>query len=111
MNHKTITHMSAIFKTLADESRLRILAAIQERQYLCCCGKCIPQKDVCLRDLSKALGVTMATISHHINELVKAGLITTRKEGKCVFCRINNETFERTGQILSTFQFHPGEQV
>lgn len=111
MNSETISGMSAIFKTLSDENRLRILAVIRERQYLCCCGKCIPQKDVCLRDLSKALGVTMATISHHINELVQAELITTRKEGKCVYCRINNETFERTGQILSKFQFHSGEQA
>lgn len=70
------------FKALADKNRLKILLFIYEQECKCGENKFSCQNETCIKDLSEQLDITMPTISHHIKELVKTGLITTKKEGK-----------------------------
>lgn len=71
-----------ISKALADPRRVGVLEAIADEQ-LCACQH--------LRD---QFPVSKATISHHIKELVRAGIIEARREGQYLNCLVRRETLE-----------------
>lgn len=66
-----------IAKALADPRRFAVLEMIAEVKEECAYGK------ICSR-----MPVTKATISHHLKELVQAGLVETEKEGQYVHVRV-----------------------
>lgn len=99
--NENISGFTKIFKALADENRLRILLSIHEKGFVC--EDSCRQNEICCKDLANSLSITTPTISHHIKELVNAGLIVTRKDGKWLFCRINKEVFEKTSAFLDKF--------
>lgn len=59
-------------KALADRNRLRIVAALMHTEELCACH------------ISDMLGVSGATASRHMELLIRAGLIDSRKSGRWV---------------------------
>jgi ArsR family transcriptional regulator len=78
-----------IGKALADPTRVAVLEAIG-RQDECPCQQ--------LRD---AFPVSKATISHHIKELVRAGLVEARKEGQFLHCQIRRDVLRGyTAELL-----------
>ena len=62
-------------KSLADSTRVRIVAALLERE-LCVCELC------------DSLGVTQSTLSTHLQVIRDAGLVSARKEGKWMYYAI-----------------------
>ena len=71
-----------IAKALADPRRMAVLEVIAgERE--CACTK--------LRD---EFPVSKATISHHIKELVRAGLVESRREGQYLQCEVRRDVLE-----------------
>ena len=71
-----------IAKALADPRRMQVLEVIAgERE--CACTK--------LRD---EFPISKATISHHIKELVRAGLVESRREGQFLQCEIRRDVLE-----------------
>lgn len=66
-----------IAKAVADPSRFAALQMIAQQGEVSCSG-------VCAR-----LDLTPATISHHVKELVEAGLIRQRKEAKFSLLTLN----------------------
>lgn len=68
-----------IAKALADPTRVAVLEAIGRREECPC------------QDLREAFPVTKATISHHIKELVRAGLVEARREGQYLHCQLRRE--------------------
>ena len=73
---------AAIAKALADPRRVALLEAIA-RNDECPCQR-----------LCRDFPVSKATISHHIRELVRAGLIDARRDGQYLHCQIRHETLE-----------------
>jgi ArsR family transcriptional regulator len=71
-----------IAKALADPRRVALLEAIAREQ---CCG--------CM-SLRRKFPVSKATISHHIKELVRAGLVTTQRQGQYLECRVRRDVME-----------------
>lgn len=65
-----------IAKALADPRRFALLQAIASSRDECPYGQ-----------LCEVIPVTKATISHHLKELVTAGLVETEKEGQYVHAR------------------------
>lgn len=61
--------MSKLFKSLADETRLRILLLLQEHDELCVC------------DLMHALDQPQSTVSRHLAYLKRAGWLQDRRGG------------------------------
>lgn len=49
------------------------------------------QSEYSCQDLCRRSGVTKGTVSHHIKELVRAGLISERREGQCMFYEVRRE--------------------
>lgn len=64
------TQFQQVAKALAEPRRLEILAAIATHDELSC------------REIVEQFPVSQATVSHHIKELVKVGLIETRRAGQ-----------------------------
>lgn len=76
------TRFNLIAKALADPQRFAILQRIA-RQDDC---PCMALVDEC--------SITQATISHHLKELGNADLISVRREGKCGYFTLRQETLQ-----------------
>ncbi len=71
-----------ISKALADPRRVGVLEAIADEQ----CCRC--------QQLRDQFPVSKATISHHIKELVRAGIVEARREGQFLNVLVRRETLE-----------------
>ena len=71
-----------IAKALADPRRMALLEAIAGEEE-CACQK-----------LREEFPVSKATISHHIKELVRAGLIEARRDGQFLNCEIRRDVLQ-----------------
>lgn len=65
------------YKCLSDETRLRCLLLIQEEGELCVC------------ELTEALGEIQPKISRHLAQLRQCELLVDRRQGQWVFYHIN----------------------
>jgi ArsR family transcriptional regulator len=72
-----------IAKALADPRRLQILETIAE------CG------ELACRRLCEDLPVAQPTVSHHVRELMSAGLVESRREGQFVYYRFRADVFRQ----------------
>lgn len=70
--------LSDFFKVFGDSSRMRILFALDRRE-LCVC------------DLSAALGMTKSAVSHQLRFLRTNHLVSSRRSGKNVFYRLADD--------------------
>lgn len=78
-----------VFKALADPTRRTILDELTERD-----GQTL--FEICSRLATKhQLGSTRQAISQHLDLLEAAGLIETRREGRCKFHHLNTRPLER----------------
>ena len=84
-----------IFKVLADETRLKILRALDE-------------KESYVELLAERLSLTPATVSFHMKKLLAAGLVDARREQYYTIYSIRREFFRATLQSL-IFQSDGGE--
>jgi len=67
-----------ITKALADESRIRVLLALRDRE-LCAC------------QITELFGLAPSTMSKHMSILYQAGLVDSRKEGRWIYFRLPDE--------------------
>ena len=74
---RTFRGMEAFFSSLGDVTRLKILKVIGDEE-LCSC------------EVMAALELTQPTTSHHLGILERAGVLSSRRNGKWVFYRISN---------------------
>ena len=68
--------LAAVFKALADETRLEMLALLSNHGELCVC------------DLQQVLGINQSKTSRHLQYLKHAGLLTDRRAGLWVHYHI-----------------------
>jgi DNA-binding transcriptional ArsR family regulator len=72
----TAKQLVEVAKAVGHPARLRILAMLEGRS-LCVC------------QMTSLLGVAPSTVSGHLNELRRAGLVVQEKHGKMVFYSLN----------------------
>ena len=84
-----------MFKALSNPNRLQIFLQLTR----CCApGTVCSSADMtsrCVGDLGAELDVAASTLSHHIKELNRAGLINMRRNGQNVECWIEPQTLEK----------------
>jgi ArsR family transcriptional regulator len=78
----TAKQFELIAKALADPRRMQVLEVIAGEEE-CPCQR-----------LREEFPISKATISHHIKELVRAGLIEARKDGQFLHCEIRRDVLE-----------------
>lgn len=77
------------FKALADPVRVRLLSML------------LGAEDVCTCDLAPAVGVTDATVSHHLAVLKRAGLVTGgERRGMNVYYRARRESLGALCRVI-----------
>ena len=71
-------HLAHIFKALGDPTRVRLLSLIAAQ----------PGGEACICDLTEPVGLSQPTVSHHMKQLVEAGLVTREQRGKWAFYQV-----------------------
>jgi len=77
------TELAAVLKALADPVRLRLVSAIAASE----------SGEICACDLPDLLGRSQPTVSHHLTQLVRAGLIDREQRGKWAWFRLRPDGF------------------
>jgi ArsR family transcriptional regulator len=75
---------ATIFKALADPARVKIVNLLARSDEPVCACEFIP-----------ALGLTQATVSHHLKKLTEAGLLERAQRGKWAYFSLNPEAVSR----------------
>ncbi|MCM3225223.1 ArsR/SmtB family transcription factor [Terribacillus saccharophilus] len=70
--------VAKILKAVADDTRVQIVCALTIEDELCVC------------DVANIIESSVATTSHHLRTLKKAGIASTRKEGKTVYYKLED---------------------
>ena len=89
-----------IFKALANYHRLEIYNILTN------CGKPGSHCDsnevfsCCVGELDSQLDIAASTLSHHLKELHRAGLIHMKRDGKQVFCSVNTDIMRQLQQLF-----------
>jgi DNA-binding transcriptional ArsR family regulator len=80
----------AFCKALGDETRQKILEILQT------------EGEMCVSDLVERFHVSQPTISHHLNFLKQANLVTSRRDGKQIYYRAVQDNITECCGILFT---------
>lgn len=67
-SRSTVDQLEQVFRALADQTRLRILALLGSNE-------------VCVCHIHDSLGLPQPTVSRHLAYLRRAGLVATRRDG------------------------------
>ena len=92
-NYKTLNpdELAEAFKALSNPNRIQIF----QRLLSCCAPGTVCSADTisgfCVGELGEDLTVAPSTLSHHIKELQRAGLIKTQRKGKNIECYVDAE--------------------
>jgi ArsR family transcriptional regulator len=74
--------IARLFRALGDRHRVRLLSLIAAAD----------GGEACVCDLTAPLGLAQPTVSHHMKQLVEAGLVTREQRGKWAYYRVVPET-------------------
>lgn len=88
-----------VFKALGDPVRIKILQFLQRPDAACC----VLDGCVCACDVEKLLGVSQATVSHHMKLLVDAGLVRAQKRGRWMLYSIDAAAFAQAVEWLTPY--------
>ncbi|MES0328099.1 MAG: metalloregulator ArsR/SmtB family transcription factor [Gammaproteobacteria bacterium] len=108
-NYQTINldHFASIFKALSNTHRLQIfniLTGCCEPGTLCSTDEMM---SCCVGDLDSQLNIASSTLSHHLKELNRAGLIEMQRDGKQIVCSINPATLTEIINLFSSASSNP----
>lgn len=74
----TLIDVAELFKVFGDSTRIKILSVLSG-------GTRSPGAELCVCDISTAVGMTSSAVSHQLKILKNAKLVSFRREGKTVF--------------------------
>jgi ArsR family transcriptional regulator len=80
---------AALFKALADPARVKIVNALATRDSPVCACEFVP-----------VLGLSQATVSHHLKKLTDAGLLEREQRGKWAYFSIRPEAASRLDGLV-----------
>jgi ArsR family transcriptional regulator len=83
--------LAALLKALADPVRLRLVSIIAAS----------PDGEACACDLPGLLDRSQPTISHHLSQLVMAGIVDREQRGKWAWFRLRPERLSALCTILA----------
>ncbi len=84
-------HLAAAFKVLADSGRLRLLSLIAAQ----------PGGEACVCNLTRPLGLSQPTVSHHLKVMHQAGLLDRERRGTWVYYRVVPQALESLRAALA----------
>lgn len=82
--------LARMCKALGDPTRVRLVSLIAAQS----------GGEACICDLTEPVGLSQPTVSHHMKQLVEAGLVSREQRGKWVYYAIRPEMFELLSDAL-----------
>ena len=82
--------LARIFKALGDPTRVRLLSLIAAHA----------GGEACVCDLTDPVGLSQPTVSHHLKQLVAAGLLTREQRGKWAYYRVEQTALDTLATAL-----------
>ncbi|WP_120494383.1 ArsR/SmtB family transcription factor [Microbacterium phyllosphaerae] len=82
--------MAATFKALGDPTRLRLLSLIAASE----------DGEACICDLTEPVGLSQPTVSHHMRQLVEAGLAMREQRGRWAYFRVVPDALEDAARAI-----------
>lgn len=98
-----VQRFAEVFKALSNPNRLYIFLRL-----VSCCPpgtKCISDAagQRCVGELGQDLEIDPSTVSHHLKELRRSGLIRMERRGKNILCWVDRETLPRVANLLTGY--------
>ena len=75
---EVIFRISSFFKVLGDDTRVKIIYALS-------------LSELCVGDISEALGVSQSAVSHQLKQLKLEGQVKSRRDGKNIYYSLDDE--------------------
>lgn len=85
------TELAVRLKALADPVRIQLVSFLLAQ----------PELEACTCDLAPAVGLSEPTVSHHLKQLLGAGLATKERRGTNVYYRLVPEAVTAVGRMLT----------
>jgi len=82
--------LSRTFAALADPNRQKIV-------------KCLKKSELPVSEIAKNLNITLATLSHHLDILRRADLVSSRREGRQIFYQLNLSVVDELMEAMAKF--------
>lgn len=79
--------MVDIFKALAEENRLRILALVM-------------QDEMCVCEIEECLNMTQSNVSRHLTALKRSGILDSYKKAQWTYYKMNNNFIEKNPDLF-----------
>lgn len=83
-------NLADLLKALADPARLRLISIIAAA----------PEGESCACDLTEPLDRSQATISHHLTQLTRAGILEREQRGKWAWFRLSPDRLDEICRAL-----------
>jgi ArsR family transcriptional regulator len=87
----TIIEMNIVFKALNDATRREILEMLQK-------------KDLTAGEIAEKFHISFPSISHHLDLLKQAQLVSTKKEGQYIYYSLNTTVMDEIVKWLMQFK-------
>lgn len=91
IDRQTAAELARLLKAVADPARLQLLSLLRSS----------PDCEACVCDLTAALGLSQATVSHHLRVLSDAGMVHSDKRGYWTWYRLVPSRLTELGAILA----------
>jgi len=82
--------LNITLQALADPTRRKIIEMLKK-------------KDMSAGDIAKNFAITLPSLSHHLNVLKQAGLITFQRQGQELIYSLNLSVFEEVAELVIKF--------
>lgn len=86
LDNEFITEISTFFKILGDNTRVKILFALDHNE-------------MCVCDIANVLNMTKSSISHQLSYLKDLNIIKSRKSGKEVYYSLDDEHVKEVFEV------------
>ena len=87
LDNEFITEISTFFKILGDNTRVKILFALDHNE-------------MCVCDISNVLNMTKSSISHQLSYLKDLNIVKSRKSGKEVYYSLDDEHVKEVFEVV-----------
>src|SRR6478735_9593774 len=91
LDDDTAERLARVFKALGDPTRVRLLSLIAAST----------DGEACACDLIEPVNLSQPTVSHHMRQLVDAGLVTREQRGKWAYYRVVDDTLQAVATALT----------
>lgn len=81
-----------ISKALGDPNRLKIVQEVQKQKWMQCC-------DVC-----NLVQLAQPSVSHHLKQLIDAGVLLSEKEGRNIKYSIDKENMANYSKFINSLK-------